>query len=182
VLVLAAWLGAQVAILLLESAMWRPHVSQLVVPLCLLVALRLPSWRVLLVAWLVAAPVYVAGVHDIVRPGGYRGLDARVAERLRRLPDGAVVVTDEPGFAWRAGRRVPDELVDASVKQFDQGRITERDVVRAARRPATCAVLVTSDERLGRYPDLPARLALDGYRTVLAGSDRRLLLRDCPFA
>ena len=96
-----------------------------------------------------------------------------------RLPASAVVVTDEPGFAWRAGRRVPDSMVDISVKQFDQGRITERDVVRAAFARDACAVLVTSDERLGRFPDLASRLARGDYRTVWRDGDRRLLLRPC---
>jgi len=173
------WLGAQVGFLLAESAMWRPHVSQLVVPLCLLAALRLPSWRVLAVAWVVALPVWAINVAGMVRPGGYRGADATVAARLRALPDTAVVVTDDPGFPWRAGLRVPDALVDVSVKQFDQRRITEADVLRAARDRAVCAVLVTSGERMGRFPDLPARLTDDGYRTVLHDGARRLLVRDC---
>ena len=173
------WLVAQIGFLLAESAMWRPHVSQLVVPLCLLAVLRLPSWRVLVVAWVVALPIWAVGVVGIIRPGGYRGADATVAARLRALPDHAEVVTDDPGFPWRAGLRVPDSLVDVSVKQFDQGRITEADVLRAARAPGVCAVLVTSATQLGRYHDLPARLAAAGYRTVLHDGDRRLLLRDC---
>ncbi|MFM8304748.1 MAG: ArnT family glycosyltransferase [Actinomycetota bacterium] len=177
--VLGAWLGLQVVTLLAESAMWRPHVSQLVVPLCLLGALRLPAWRPLVVAWAVALPVWVLGVVTIVRPGGYRGDDAEIARLLRALRPTAVVVTDEPGFAWRAGRRVPDGLVDVSVKQFDQQRITESDVVRAAREQDACAVLVTADERFGRWPDLETRLADAGYRTVWRDGERRLLLRPC---
>lgn len=159
--------------------MWRPHVSQLVAPLCLLAALRLPGWRPLVVAWVVALPVWVVGVSGIVRPGGYRGADARLESRLEALPHGAVVVTDEPGFPWRAGLTVPDSLVDVSVKQFDQRRITEADVLGAARADDACAVLITSDERLGRWPDLPDRLADAGYRTVWRDGDRRLLLRPC---
>ena len=177
---LGAWLGFQVVMLLAESAMWRPHVSQLVVPLCLLAALRLPGWRPLVVAWVVALPVWIVGVYGIVRPGGYRGADAALESRLRALPASAVVVTDEPGFPWRAGLAVPDALVDVSVKQFDQGRITEGDVLRAARAHDACAVLITSDERLGRWPDLPDRLTAAGYRSVWHDGDRRLLLRPCP--
>ncbi|MFA5882312.1 MAG: glycosyltransferase family 39 protein [Acidimicrobiia bacterium] len=178
--VFGIWLVAQVGFLLVESAMWRPHVSQLVVPLCLLAALRLPSWRVLAVAWVVAFPVWAVSVAGLVRPGGYRGADAAVSARLRALPDSAVVVTDEPGFAWRAGRRVPDALVDVSVKQLDQGRITEADVLAAARARAACAVLITADERMGRFDDLPGRLDDAGYQTVLRDGDLRLLVRGCP--
>lgn len=174
-----AWFGVQVVMLLSESAMWRPHVSQLVVPLCLLAALRLPAWRPLVVAWVVALPVWVLGVGGTVRYGGYRGADARLEARLRALPDRAVVVTDEPGFAWRAGLRVPDRFVDVSVKQFDQGRITRADVLAAARGSRSCAVLVTSDERLGRFPRLPGLLGDAGYELVWRDGDRRLFVRPC---
>src|SRR5262245_55391451 len=176
---LGAWLVVQAGFLLTESAMWRPHVSELVVPITLLAALRLPPMRVLLVTWIIALPVFLVGTWDFARPGGYHGVDARVEARLRALPSQAVVVTDEPGFAWRAGLRVPDQLVDVSVKQFDQDRITEPDLLRAARARDACAVLATSDERLGRFRDLPNRLADVGYRTVLHDGDVRLLERPC---
>ena len=176
---LGLWLGLQAGMLLAESAMWRPHVSQLVVPLCLLAALRLPAWRPLIVAWVVALPLWVLGVGGLVRYGDYRGADARLAARLDALPDRAVVVTDEPGFPWRAGLRVPDRFVDVSVKQFDQGRITQADILDAAQDTRACAVLVTSDERFGRYPKLPGLLGDAGYEVVWRDGDRRLYLRPC---
>lgn len=176
---LGLWLGGQVLVLLAESAMWRPHVSQLVVPLCLLAALRLPAWRPLVVGWVVALPIWVLGAGGFVWPGGYRGKDAQLAARLRALPDGAVVVTDEPGFPWRAGLRVPDSMVDVSVKQFDQRRITRTDVVQAARQRDVCAVLITSDERLGRFPRLPGHLSDASYALVWRDGDRRLYVRPC---
>jgi 4-amino-4-deoxy-L-arabinose transferase-like glycosyltransferase len=176
---LGAWLVVQVGFLLTESAMWRPHVSELIVPLTLLAALRLPSMRVLMVTWAVTLPIFLVGTWGFAEPGGYHGVDAEVAARLRALPSHAVVVTDEPGFPWRAGLPVPDQLVDVSVKQFDQGRITEPEVLRAARARDACAVLVTSDERLGRFRDLSARLADAGYRTALHDGETRLLLRPC---
>ncbi len=176
---LGAWLVVQAGFLLTESAMWRPHVSELVVPLALLTALRLPSMRVLVVTWAVALPIFLVGTWGFAKPGGYHGVDAQVATRLRALPSHAVVVTDEPGFAWRAGLQVPDQFVDVSVKQFDQGRITESDLLRAARARDACAVLATSDERLGRFHGLPDRLADAGYRTVLHDGDTRLLERPC---
>jgi 4-amino-4-deoxy-L-arabinose transferase-like glycosyltransferase len=176
---LGAWLVVQVGFLLTESAMWRPHVSELIVPITLLAALRLPSTRVLVVTWVIAFPIFLVGIWGVAKPGGYHGVDAQVAARLRALPSHAVVVTDEPGFAWRAGLRVPDQFVDVSVKQFDQGRITEQDLLRAARARDACAVLATSDDRLGRYHGLPNRLADGGYRTVLHDGDTRLILRPC---
>jgi hypothetical protein len=101
-------------------------------------------------------------------------------------------VTDEPGFGWRAGLRVPDGLVDVSVKQLDQGRIARVDLERAARAPGACALLVTSDERFGRYAGLPGRLADAGYELAWRDTDgdidddtdgeRRLYLRPCVLA
>ena len=159
--------------------MWRPHVSELIVPITLLAALRLPSMRVLVLTWVVALPILLVGTWNFAKPGGYHGVDAQVAARLRALPSHAVVITDEPGVPWRAGLLVPDQLVDVSVKQFDQGRITEADLLRAARARNACAVLATSDERLGRYRDLPRPPADDGYRTALHDADTRLLERRC---
>ena len=54
-----------------------------------------------------------------------------VVDGLRELPDDAWVISDDPGFAWRAGRRVPGEFVDVSKKRFQQGALTAR---RRARR------------------------------------------------
>ena len=76
---LSAWLVAQAGMLLAESAMWRPHVSELVVPLCLLAGLALPSWRVLVITWIVALPLFLVNVVPFVRPGGYRGDAAALA-------------------------------------------------------------------------------------------------------
>jgi hypothetical protein len=178
---LGLWLVAQVGALLTESAMWRPHVSQLVAPICLLACLRLPSFRVLTVTWLVAAPVFLIGVVPLVRPGGYRGDDAVVARRLRALPPSAVVVTDEPGFAWRTGHLVPEGLVDTSVKRVDQSRITSAEVVADARDANTCAVLVWSTQQFGSFPALPRRLADLGYEvTDRFGDGRVLYLRSSP--
>lgn len=181
--ILGAWLGAQVLMLLAESAMWRPHVSQLIVPLGLLTAFGLPSvpsWRVLAVGWLVAFGVFAVNVSGIFWPGGYEGADAALARRLRRLPPGAWVVSDDPGFAWRTGHRVPDDFVDTSVKQLDQGNITRADLVAAARRPEVCAVVVWSPERFGRFPDLAEHLADAGYEVgARFGDGRVLLVRPC---
>lgn len=182
---LGAWLVVQVVFLLVESAMWLPHVSELVVPLCLLAALRLPRTRVLVAPWVLGAVVWAASDWRVVRPGTYRrGDPARVAvERIRPgrgCPDD-LVVTDEPGLAWRAGAGVPWSLVDTSVKRFDQGRITEATVLDAARDPRTTTVLVTDPHRLGRWPDLPDRLGDLGYaRMGLPGGRDTLYVRGRP--
>ena len=110
------------------------------------------------------------------KPGGYHGVDAQAAARLRALPPHAVVVTDEPGFPWRAGLPVPDQLRRRVGEAVRPGPHHRPDLLRAARaRERTCAVLATSDERLGRFHDLPDRLADAGYRTVLHDGATRLL-------
>lgn len=176
---LSAWFIAQVGMLLTESAMWRPHVSELVVPLCLLAALALPSWRVLVITWIVAAPLFLVNVVPFVRPGGYRGDAAVLARELRALPAGSWVVGDEPGFAWRTGHRVPDGFIDTSIKRIDQRRITRRDLVVAARDKRTCAVVVWSDERFGRYRGLRTQLAEFGYKPAARLDEGRVVYTRC---
>ena len=96
---------------------------------------------------------------------------------LRALPPNAWALSDEPGLVWRAGHATDPFYVDASVLRIDSHvapiRITEDRVVRAAARPRVCAVVITSRERFGSWPDLPARLERLGYRrTVDLDADR----------
>jgi hypothetical protein len=98
-----------------------------------------------------------------------------VVERLRELPEGAQVVTDEPGFAWRAERRPPDDLVDASIKRIQKGDLTGASVARAARRAQVCAVLVWSKQRFGSLRDLPRRLDAAGYHAAARYGQGRVL-------
>ena len=74
---------------------------------------------------------------------------------------------------------MPWSLVDTSVKQFDQGRITEATVLRAARDPRSSTVVVTDPNRLGRWPDLADRLGELGFRTVADRDGVRVLVRGC---
>jgi len=177
---LGAWLAVQTVFLLIESAMWLPHVSELVVPLCLLASLRLPPVRVLVVPWALAALVWVGTDRQFVRPGPYAsGTPGQaLVHRIGGCPGGRVV-TDEPGLAWRAGQGVPWSLVDTSIKQFDQRRITESSVLAAARDRHSHAVVITDAHRLGRWPDLVDRLGGLGYRTVYDRAGIRALLRSC---
>ena len=87
--------------------MWRPHVSQVVAPLALLAVLRPPSWRVVAVAAALLSPWWVANTHEILWPGDYDDDEQAVVDRLRQLPGDAWVISDDPGFAWRAEHRVP---------------------------------------------------------------------------
>jgi 4-amino-4-deoxy-L-arabinose transferase-like glycosyltransferase len=178
---LGAWLGAEALFLVIEPTMWRPHVSQVVVPLALLAALRPAPWRVLAALWIVALPVWIVGNHEMLWPGGYGNDEQAVVDRLERLPSDALVISDDPGFAWRANRRVPGNFVDVSMKRFQQRALTTDVVARAAADRDVCAVVVWSTARLGSLPDLPARLADEGFRPVARSGGPRVLYEreDC---
>ncbi len=176
-LLLGSWLGVQMLFLVVEPAMWRPHVSQVIVPLALLAVLRPAPWRVLAVLGILLIPWWVSNTHDILRPHHYSRPEATAVDRLRSLPAGARVISDDPGFAWRADRRVPGNFVDVSMKRFQQRQLTTDVVARAADDRAVCAVLVWSKDRLGSLPALPGRLAREGYEVVerFPGADGRVL-------
>ena len=130
-----AWLAVQAALLVWEPQMWRPHVSEVIVPLALLVALRPPSWRATAVVVALALPWYVVNVHTMLWPSPYRGEDAAAVGRIRALPQGAWVISDEPTFIWRAGPshpRQPRRLVD----QADPGEARDGDDRRGRRGQA----------------------------------------------
>ncbi len=162
-LVLVPWTVAQAVFLVAEPAMWRPHVSQIVAPLALLAVLRPAPWRVLAVLAVLVLPLWVINARPMLWPESYSRSEAAVVERFRALPDDAWVISDDPGFAWRAGRRVPGDYVDVSMKRFQQQAITQADVVRDADDPRVCAVLVWSGDRLGSLRDLGDGLEDLGY-------------------
>ncbi len=160
--------------------MWRPHVSQLVAPLCLLAALRLPGWRPLVIAWVVALPIWVVGVYGIVRPGGYRGADAALESRLRALPSSAVVVTDEPGFPWRAGPPGPGRVrrrVGEAVRPGPHHR--GRRATRRAGDPTRALSSSRPTSGSAACPISPSASPTRATSTVWRDGDRRLYVRPC---
>ena len=178
---LLAWVAGTALVLLTEHPMWRPHVSQLIPVLALLAARHRPAWRVLAVAGLVALPYYVAHTWPILSPDGYGPAARGALVTLRSLPDGALAISDDPGLVWRAGRRTPPDLVDASVLRIETGDITGESVAEAAADPDVCAVVVTSGQRWGSFDDLPGRLADEGYEVARQHGDvHRVYVRpDC---
>jgi hypothetical protein len=178
---LGVWGGAQALFLVIEPAMWRPHVSQVVAPIALLAVLRPPPWRVILVAAVVLSPWWVSNVHEILWPGSYDRDEQAVVDRLRELPDDAWVISDDPGFAWRAEHRVPGNFVDVSEKRVQQRQLTAKVIARAAARPKVCAVVVWSDHRFGSLPALPDLLRGEGYHVAVRfdGARRIYERRDC---
>ncbi len=164
--VLVPWTVAQAGFLVIEPAMWRPHVSQIVAPLALLAVLRPAPWRVLAVVGVLLVPWWVVNTRPMLWPESYTRSEQAVVDRLAALPEDAWVISDDPGFAWRADRRVPGEYVDVSMKRFQQGALTKRDVLRDADDPRVCAVVVWSGDRLGSLPGLGADLEELGYEVA----------------
>jgi 4-amino-4-deoxy-L-arabinose transferase-like glycosyltransferase len=179
---LGTWAGGVVLILVLEPAFWRPQLAEAIPALALLAALRpLRSTAVLAVTGIALSPWYLGHARPMLWPGGAAADERAAVADLVALPDGREVITDEPGLAWRAGRRVPGQLVDASIKRIEQGQITTGVIAEAAAGRDVCAVLVW-DDRYGDLPGLPDRLADDGYGVAARyGGLRVLYVRDeCP--
>jgi hypothetical protein len=179
---LAAWAGGVMIVLVLEPAFWRPQLAEVIPALALLAALRpLRSAAVLAGAAIVLAPWYLAHARPMLWPSRADTDERAAVDDLIRLPAGTEVITDEPGLAWRAGRRVPGPLVDASIKRIEQGQITTGVIADTAAQDGVCAVLVW-DDRYGDLAALPARLADQGYDVgARFGGLRVLYVRDeCP--
>ena len=177
---LGLWLGAQVLFLMLEPAMWRPHLAHLISSVALLAALSPPPGRIVLIAAVLVAPLYWLNAGPMLWPQPYRGAGAAAERALRRLPSGALAISDEPGFLWRAGVRTPGFFVDGSAQRIQQGDVTAANVARGANAPGVCAVLVWSS-RYNQLRGLPERLAVDGYDVTARYGGVRVLYekRDC---
>ena len=170
---IAAWLAATVLVLAAEHPLWRNHVAHLVPAVALLVAaafdqlgaqLRPPRPAVIaaVVLALFAVPYHLIHMSDVLWPAPPgRALTAARAD-LARLPPGAWAISDDPGVVWRAGRRTPDDLVDASILRIESGRLTAASVARAASDDRVCGVLVWS-HRFANLTDLSGLLRNAGY-------------------
>jgi hypothetical protein len=163
--------------------MFRNHLAALVAPFALLVARHRPSWKVVAVVVVVTIPFQVSQLRELLTPKDYSGPAAVVVDALRKLPDGAWALSDEPGFIWRAGKATDPYWVDPSVLRIDSDiediNITEAKLLDAAANPRQCAVVVWAPVRFGRFANLPRGLEQLGYRQVEDFGDRRgLWLRD----
>lgn len=184
------WFVTVVAVVLTESPMWRNHVAHVAVPLALLVAIGAGmSKRVVPIAAacaILVAPWSIVHLGEVLHPQPATGRDARLATRLKELPEGALIISDTPGLVWRAGRRVPDNFVDVSILRITSPtpslRLTGTDIVRTAAGPDVCAVVRWSDQRFTHFPALGARLRRVGYRPTLRaphGPEVLWVKRDC---
>jgi hypothetical protein len=179
--VILVWLAAGTLLLVFEPAMFRNHIASLIPPLALLVAMRPPRLRWALVAAILVIPWWAVHLDDVLWPRDYRGAEAELVQALRDLPDGAQVITDEPGFAYRAGRHMPPMLNDASIKRIEEGMITTDVVADAAAEREVCAVAIWSNRYGRELPGLPAALEATGYVEAMTwGGERSLWLKpDC---
>lgn len=168
-----AWLVLTVLWLALGvNPLWRAHVSAVVLPLVLVLALNAPPARWLLVLAVASLPLIPLQLHGLLPPGRYKGSERAVVELLRSLPPGAWAISDEPGLIWRADRRTTDFFVDPSVLRIQTGRYDEDDVISAAANERVCAVVVRSNARFGSFPLLGQRLAALGYVVAQTSTSR----------
>jgi 4-amino-4-deoxy-L-arabinose transferase-like glycosyltransferase len=177
--VLAVWLGAEFALLVYEPAFWRPHVAHLIAPLALLVALRPPPLIPLLVGAVAVTPWYLGNVDSLLWPDGYSREEKAAVDALRAIPSDGLVISDEPGLLWRAGRLTVPYFDDSSIKRIEQGQITPAKLETAAAKRDVCAVLVWTR----RYADLDLRPGLTraGYEEAARFGGVRVLYEkpDC---
>jgi 4-amino-4-deoxy-L-arabinose transferase-like glycosyltransferase len=161
--IVVAWLVPLLVLLIFEKNMWRPHIAAVALPLGLLVALRPPPLRWFAIALIFLVPWWAIHLHHIIWPAPIGGDEAAVVAQMRALPKGAWVISDEPGLAWRADRRVPATLVDGSVLRIDEHLVTTRTVADAAAGGRVCAVVVWTSRYGNGLPGLPAALQRGGY-------------------
>ncbi|MCZ7628438.1 MAG: hypothetical protein M5U19_05005 [Microthrixaceae bacterium] len=117
------------------SPLWRPHVAAVSIPLALVIAVYRPPLRVAVVAAVIAVPMVFVQLDGLTAPGDYHGTQAELFDALGELPEGALVMSDEPGVLWRSGARSTDDLVDPSMLRREQHRYTADTLVRDARTP-----------------------------------------------
>ena len=177
VAIIAAWAIVTALLLVLEPALYRNHLATIVPPLAVLAALLVRTPRVLVVVLALLTPLSVANLRDILHPTGYRGTSAQLMHTLDALPGDAQVISDEPGFVYRAGLSTPALLNDPSVKRIDQHLLTTAMVATAAASPRVCAVVVWSSRFGNDLPGLPDALVGDGLTRHSYGGIRALWLR-----
>lgn len=160
------WLLATVALLAWTHPLWRPHVAHLAPPIAVLIALSRPNLKVLLIALILVAPIHAWRLSDFLDPAPRSRAELEARAYIDELPEGAWVISDEPGIPWRDNRRTTDDLVDTSILRIEAGRITADSLALAAADPHVCGFLIWRRTHFGSFEELPAKLAADGYDLV----------------
>ncbi len=186
---LVLWLVAQIVVLIFEKTMFRNHLATVVVPLALIAA-RFPiNRRAAIVLVAVLAPWWHTNNFEILHPSPAPKAEHDLVAALRNLPSGAQVISDEPGLAWRAERRLPPWLVDASVKRIDSGQLNTATMTRFAADQKVCAFVQWSYRYGQRLVGIDEALRKLGYSATSTygrwhgadgtAGDRVLWLREC---
>ena len=161
-------------VLAAEQPLWRNHVAHLVPAVALLIAAGVDRLRsaepirggaatgTFIVLAGLAVPYHLVHMSDVLWPAPPGAVLAAARADLRALPRSTQVISDDPGVVWRAGRRTPDDLVDASILRIESGRLTAASLARAAADRRVCAVLIWS-HRFGDLAGLPGLLQEAGY-------------------
>ena len=169
------------ALLVWEPALFRAHVAQLVPPLALLASLRPPPWAVLAVAR--GGGRAVLGGRQPTRSSGPTATGEprpRWSTACGALPDGALVISDDPGLrvarrARPARRASPTRRSSAS----SEATITEASLARAAASRDVCGVVVSRPNTSGASPgSRPARgegSQSEGFGDITVYTSRRPL-------
>lgn len=176
-LLCTAWLASTLLwLIVVVSPLWRPHVAAVSIPLALVIALHRPTLRVSIIAGVLALPLVVVQLDGLLAPGDYTGTESELLVALEELPEGALVISDEPGVVWRAGARTPDDLVDPSMLRRQQGRYTEQSLLHDAADRRVCAFVRYSEQRFAHFDGLPGHLEGIGFEAVPEVGDGTVLL------
>jgi hypothetical protein len=178
--VITVWIGVVVLALTFEKLLLASHLAVLVPPLALLLAVRPPPARWLLIALIALIPLQALEVNTIVVPRGYRGDEAQLMARLRALPKQAQVISDSQGFVWQSGHYTPRWLNDNSLSRIEQGRLTTSMVAAGAAEAKTCAVVMWTTRFTQHMPGLRAALESENYaQHVYAPGHELWVKRSC---
>ena len=189
---IGVWLLATIVVLAFQQPLWRNHVASIIPAMAIIIGVvfsrgGLPTLAMLTVGLLVA-PYHLSQTRPMWNPQPYRGTEADIVALIAALPPESQTVSDDPGLVWRAGRRTPNDFVDASVLRVTTPipgvAITTSTVLDAAARPEVCAVVATSPVRFGALQGLAPGLEALGYSSVLQTDDghRVWVTSNCPGA
>ena len=176
-LLVTAWLATTaVWLVVVVSPLWRPHVAAMSIPLALLIGLYRPPARTTAAAAVLALPLVFVQLDGLLDPGEYTGTREQLLVALSELPDGSLVLSDEPGVVWRSSNRTTDDLVDPSMLRREQGRYDAATLLEAAGEPGVCAFIRISEQRFAHFAELPGQLEQIGYEAVPEVGDGSVLL------
>jgi hypothetical protein len=175
--VVAAWVAIILVVLLSQKALYQQHFATLIPPLAVLLALRPPPLRWLVIAMIALVPIQIYQDSDIVWPHQYDGIEAQLIARLRALPRDSKVISDTQGFIWQSGHTTPRLLNDNSYPRIYEHLISTKTVTDAAAAPDTCAVVIWSFRFSQHLPGLRPALAREGYRATVYGPNQELWVK-----